>query len=65
MATPVYNETPEIDEFLRSEAGYSEDQVNNMEPRDKVDAWLEYNGIIGFTDDILVLISEVYGYQLE
>lgn len=39
--------------------------IAEMTPRDKVIQWLNYNGIIGFTDDILDVVSAAYGIILE
>ena len=45
-------------EFFRME-------IAEMSPRQKVKNWLEWNGIQGFTDDILDVISAAYGIVLE
>ena len=36
-----------------------------MTPSQKVNAWLIWNGIQGFTDDILDAVSAAYGIILE
>lgn len=46
----------ELDTYLVEEAEYSEEEVKNMDAYDKIDAWLKYNGIIGFTSDIIQLV---------
>ena len=40
-------------------------EILEMTPRQKVKNWLEYQGIQGFTDDILDIISAAYGIILE
>lgn len=43
----------ELKEYLVNEAEYSEKKVEAMDKYEMVDAWLKYNGIIGFTEDII------------
>lgn len=45
-------------EFFRME-------IAEMSPRQKVRNWLEWNGIQGFTDDILDVVSAAYDIILE
>ena len=45
-------------EFFRME-------IAEMTPRQKVKNWLEWNGIQGYTDDILDVVSAAYGIVLE
>lgn len=40
-------------------------EIAEMTPRQKVKNWLEWNGIKGFTDDILDVVSAAYGIVLE
>lgn len=40
-------------------------EILEMTPRQKVKNWLEWNGIQGFTDDILDIVSAAYGIILE
>ena len=40
-------------------------EILEMTPRQKVKNWLEWNGIQGFTDDILDVISAAYDIVLE
>lgn len=46
----------ELNQYLIEECGYSEEDVKNMDAWDKIDAWLSYNGIIGYTTDIIELV---------
>lgn len=40
-------------------------EIAEMSPRQKVKNWLEWNGIQGFTDDILDVVSAAYDIILE
>ena len=40
-------------------------EILEMTPRQKVKNWLEWNGIQGYTDDILDVVSAAYGIVLE
>lgn len=44
-----------LDEYLINECEYTQHEVDNMDDRDKFDAYLRYEGIINFTDDIIAL----------
>ena len=44
-------------DYLVYEAEYSEEMVNKMSDYDILDAWLRYNGIIGYTDDIIDVVN--------
>ena len=44
-------------DYLVYEAEYSERRVNEMSDYELFDAWLRYNGIIGFTDDIVDIVN--------
>ena len=47
----------ELRDYLVDEAEYSEEEVAHMTDREMLDAWLIYNGICGFTDDILDVLE--------
>ena len=47
----------ELKDYLVYEAEYSERRVNKMSDYELLDAWLRYNGIIGFTDDIVDIVN--------
>lgn len=47
----------ELRDYLVDEAEYSEEDVAHMTDREMFDAWLIYNGICGFTDDILDVLE--------
>ena len=47
----------ELRDYLVDEAEYSEEDVARMTDREMLDAWLIYNGICGFTDDILDVLE--------
>ena len=47
----------ELRDYLVDEAEYSEEDIAHMTDREMLDAWLIYNGICGFTDDILDVLE--------
>ena len=47
----------DLKDFLVYVAEYSEERVNKMSNYALLDAWLRYNGIIGFTDDIIDIVN--------
>lgn len=54
----------ELKEYLVDEAEYSTREVESMSSIELVDTWLEYNGIIGFTADILEVIEAAFKTRL-
>lgn len=50
---------------LEGDCEYPLEVIGEMTPRQKINNWLEWNGIQGFTDDILDVISAAYGIILE
>ena len=50
---------------LEGECEYPLEVIAEMTPRQKINNYLFYNGIQGFTDDILDAISAAYGIILE
>ena len=50
---------------LECDCEYPLEVIAEMTPRQKVNAWLIYSGIEGFTDDILDVVSAAYGIILE
>lgn len=57
----------EIIEYLvdDSEGDYTREELEAMSNRDLLDAYLTWEGIIGFTDDILDHIEAIYEVDLE
>lgn len=47
----------ELREYLADEAKYSEEDVNNMTDYEMLDAWLIYNGIVGYTEELIDVLS--------
>lgn len=47
----------ELEEYLIDEAEYDVDEITEMSDRGLLNAWLTYNGIIGFTDDIIDVVG--------
>ena len=54
-----------LQDCLECDCEYPLEVIAEMTPRQKVNAWLIWNGIQGFTDDILDVISGAYGIILE
>lgn len=50
----------ELKEYLIDEAEHDADYVESLSPLELVDAYLQYNGIHGFTEDILNLVKVAY-----
>lgn len=57
----------EIIEYLidESEGDYIREELEEMSNYDLLDAYLTWEGIIGFTDDILEHIEAIYEVDLE
>lgn len=55
----------EIKNFLVDECEYSIDQVECMSNAELVDAWLRWEGLVGFTDEILRVVQAVYEIDLD
>lgn len=49
----------ELKEYLVDEAEYSEEHVETMSDFELFDAWLKWNGIIGFTWDIIDVVEHL------
>ena len=43
---------------------FTEEEVDEMNRYEMVDGWLRYNGIIGFTDDIIKVLSNATGVDI-
>lgn len=54
-----------LDRFLIEEADYDADSVKKMSPFDKIDKYLKYNGIVGWTYDIVDMMSDASGVDLQ
>ena len=50
----------ELKTYLVEEAEYDDYEVNGMTPAELVDAYLAWNGIRHFTDDILKVVKAAY-----
>lgn len=44
---------------------YTEEEVDEMNRYEMVDGWLKYNGIIGYTHDIITVLSNATGVDIE
>lgn len=47
----------ELKEYLVDVAEYSEEHVSTMSDFELLDSWLKWNGIIGFTYDIIDIVN--------
>ena len=54
-----------LQDCLEADCEYPLEVINEMTPRQKISNWLEWNGLCGFTDDILDVVSAAYGIILE
>lgn len=54
-----------LQNYLEDDCEYSPEAIAKMTPRQKVKNWLEWNGIQGFTNDILDVVSAAYNIILE
>ena len=54
-----------LQDCLECDCEYPLEVIAEMTPRQKVNAWLIWNGIQGFTDDILDVVSAAYDIILE
>ena len=51
--------------YLIDECEYTQKRVNNMSAMTLVDRYLRYNGIIGYTEEIIRVIEAAYEVKLE
>lgn len=51
--------------YLIEEAEYKPSQVDNMDTYDMIDAYLRYEGIVGYTDDIIEVVEAATGKKLK
>lgn len=55
----------ELQDYLIDEVKYPEDQVLQMTNFELVSRWLTWNGIIGYTEDIIEVIEAAYNVKLK
>jgi len=53
--------TEEIKTILECDAEYTSEKVENMTQFELLDAYLEWEGIIGYTHDIITVVASVFG----
>ena len=51
----------ELKDYLVCEAEYTDTEVESMTDFDLVDAYLTWNGIIGYTEDIIDVVRHAFG----
>ena len=54
----------DLKEYLEEEAEYTFEEVEEMNDFELLDAYLEWNGIIGYTTDILEAVGCLLGKDL-
>lgn len=54
----------ELKEILVEDYEFDKADVETMSDYQLVDSWLRYNGIIGYTYDILEVVSSAYNINL-
>ena len=47
----------ELRAYLADEAEYSEEDIDSMTDYEMLDAWLIYNGIVGYTEELIDVLS--------
>lgn len=52
-------------DYLIEEAEYNPSEVRDMSRFELIDKWLEYEGVIGYTEEIMETIEEVYHVKLK
>lgn len=57
--------TDELKSYLVDEAEYEAESVESMTKSELLDAYLRYEGIIGYTSDILDIIENPYNVTLK
>lgn len=57
--------TDELKSYLVDEAEYEAESVESMTKSELLDAYLKYEGIIGYTSDILDIIENLYNVTLK
>lgn len=50
----------ELRDYLVTEADWDVEEAENLTSEELVKAWLEYNGIIAYTDEILEVVAAAY-----
>ena len=49
----------QLQDLLIDEAEYDEEDVMNMDAYELIDKWLRYEGLIGWTDDIISTVKSL------
>lgn len=49
----------DLKNYLAEEAGYDREDVESMDGHQMMDAYLKYEGIIGYTDEIIGLVKAI------
>lgn len=54
-----------VEEGNDGEYSYSRNELENMDSRELFDAWLEWHGIICYTDDIIEVVKGLWDVELD
>lgn len=54
----------DLKRYLIEEAEYRPSQVDNMDAYDMIDAYLRYEGIVGYTGSIIEVVEAATGKKL-
>ena len=65
LETTLVDQKKSLQDCLDGDCEYPLEVIAEMAPRQKISNWLEWNGICGFTDDILDVVSAAYDIILE
>jgi hypothetical protein len=65
LQSTAENQKALLEDCLECECEYPLEVIAEMTPRQKINNYLIWNGIEGFTDDILDAVSAAYGIILE
>ena len=55
----------ELKNYLIDECEYTKSRVESMSAMAMVDRYLRYNGIIGYTEDVISVVEAAFGVKLE
>lgn len=53
-----------IKDFLTTEADYTEEQVNDMSDYELIDAYLNWEGLINWTSEIVEMMESFTGVEI-
>lgn len=54
----------QLKDYLVTEAEYEEQDVEDMTPFELVDAYMSWQGVIGYTQDFIEAVEAAYGVEI-